>query len=329
MTAHILQDPALLHLWHPVLLSSRLGEAPAAVEVLNERLVVFRTSRGVHALKDLCIHRGVPLSLGRVSGDEIVCPYHGWTYDACGKCTRIPSLPKGAAIPLKAATAAFRCREAYGIIWVCLGSPSTEEPVIGHSGLREDFVQVYMGPYEIAAAGPRVVENFLDVSHLMFVHGGLLGDSEFSEINDYRVHEAGGTLATDEIEVYQPDPDGRGVGVNTFYTYTIYHPLSVSLTKRIEGCEDRFQLYLFVLPRNLGSSTAFMIMERNYALDEPEETFIAFQDLLLEQDRVIVESQKPELLPLDLQAELHLRCDRLSIAYRKMLQSAGVTFGTQ
>jgi hypothetical protein len=42
----------------------------------------------------------------------------------------------------------------------------------------------------------------------------------------------------------------------------------------------------------------------------------------------IVESQRPELLPLDLQAELHLRSDRTAIAYRKWLKQLGLTFGT-
>jgi hypothetical protein len=46
------------------------------------------------------------------------------------------------------------------------------------------------------------------------------------------------------------------------------------------------------------------------------------------QDVPIVESQRPELLPLDLQAELHLRSDRTAIAYRKWLRELGLTFGT-
>jgi len=46
-----------------------------------------------------------------------------------------------------------------------------------------------------------------------------------------------------------------------------------------------------------------------------------------EQDRAIVESQRPELLPLDLQAELHLRSDRMAIAYRKWLREIGMRYG--
>jgi phenylpropionate dioxygenase-like ring-hydroxylating dioxygenase large terminal subunit len=55
---------------------------------------------------------------------------------------------------------------------------------------------------------------------------------------------------------------------------------------------------------------------------------LRFQDHVSEQDRVIVESQRPELLPLDLQAELHLRSDRMAIAYRKWLRAIGLTYGT-
>jgi vanillate O-demethylase monooxygenase subunit len=66
----------------------------------------------------------------------------------------------------------------------------------------------------------------------------------------------------------------------------------------------------------------------NYGNEIPSEELISFQDRVTEQDRVIVESQRPELLPLDLQAELHLRSDRMAIAYRKWLQAIGFTYGT-
>jgi phenylpropionate dioxygenase-like ring-hydroxylating dioxygenase large terminal subunit len=55
---------------------------------------------------------------------------------------------------------------------------------------------------------------------------------------------------------------------------------------------------------------------------------IAFQDQIFAQDRPILESQRPELLPLDLQAELHLRSDRTAIAYRRWLRQLGVRTGT-
>ncbi len=60
----------------------------------------------------------------------------------------------------------------------------------------------------------------------------------------------------------------------------------------------------------------------------PDEELVRFQDEVTAQDKVVVESQRPELLPLDLQAELHLRSDRMAIAYRKWLREIGFTYGT-
>jgi vanillate O-demethylase monooxygenase subunit len=185
-----------------------------------------------------------------------------------------------------------------------------------------------MGPYELAAAGPRIVENFLDVSHLMFVHEGLLGDSKFPEIQDYRANEYKGVLRTDEIVVFQPDADGRGTRMNSHYTYEVYGPFTAALIKRNPDNGEMFHLFLMVLPMTEQKSRAYMLKARNYDKDAPDGAFIAFQDTLIEQDRVMVENQKPELLPLDLQAELHLKCDRMSIAYRQRLKQWGVTFGT-
>lgn len=322
-----IQDIALIHEWHPVLLSSALTDKPEAVVVLGEKVAIFRTAQGVHAFKDLCIHRGVPLSLGKVSGDELVCAYHGWSYNTCGTCTKIPSLPKEQAIPSKAKAYVYACVEAHGLIWVCLGTPVGPLPKVS-AYVPMGFKEVFMGPYTLQAAGPRIIENFLDVSHLMFVHEGLLGDSEFAEINDYRVMEEDGVLRSEEIIVYQPDADGTGRGVNSRYVYEVFGPLCVAFTKRDDVSDHIFRLFLMVLPVTEQTSVAYMLKQRNYAYDEPDEVFIQFQDRLIEQDRIMVENQKPELLPLDLQAELHLKCDRLSIAYRKRLRELGVTFGT-
>ena len=66
----------------------------------------------------------------------------------------------------------------------------------------------------------------------------------------------------------------------------------------------------------------------NYGDEVTDEDLLRFQDRVTEQDRAVVESQRPELLPLDLQAELHLRSDRMAIAYRKWLREIGFIYGT-
>ena len=68
-------------------------------------------------------------------------------------------------------------------------------------------------------------------------------------------------------------------------------------------------------------------MAMNYAHDQPAETLIEWQDEIFGQDRPILESQQPALLPLDPDAELSMRPDRTAVAYRRWLDSLGVRFG--
>jgi vanillate O-demethylase monooxygenase subunit len=96
----------------------------AAVTVLGERVVVVRLGGGLSAFRDLCVHRGSALSVGKVvDGDRLECRYHGWTYDREGACVRIPARP-GMAIPSKARVRRYDAAEHVGLIWVCLEGPA-------------------------------------------------------------------------------------------------------------------------------------------------------------------------------------------------------------
>lgn len=86
-------------------------------------------------------------------------------------------------------------------------------------------------------------------------------------------------------------------------------------------------IFLSVTPASELVSHGWFIVALNYGTQSDDE-IRAFQDRVAMQDLPIVESQRPERLPLDLQAELHLRSDRVAIAYRRMLSEIGMTFGT-
>ena len=86
---------ALAPFWYPVAFSRDVLAAPYAARLLDERVVVYRLADGtVSAARDICYHRGVPLSMGHVEGDEIICKYHGLRYDREGRCVCIPAHPK-------------------------------------------------------------------------------------------------------------------------------------------------------------------------------------------------------------------------------------------
>src|SRR5690348_11307253 len=92
--AVMIDDPVLIHDWHPVAAAADLPAGkPLGVRLLGEDVVLWRAGSTVLAWQDLCIHRGTRLSLGRIAGDTIECPYHGWTYGTDGRCVAIPAHP--------------------------------------------------------------------------------------------------------------------------------------------------------------------------------------------------------------------------------------------
>src|SRR5581483_1805650 len=110
--------------WHPVLSAQKLRRRPTAVRLHGTNLVLFRTSSGpIGALEDCCPHRRMKLSLGRVLGDRLECPYHGWTF-GCRGDGRSPSTPR-----LRASAHCFDAREHLGIVWVKSAVSQPEFPI--------------------------------------------------------------------------------------------------------------------------------------------------------------------------------------------------------
>jgi phenylpropionate dioxygenase-like ring-hydroxylating dioxygenase large terminal subunit len=334
-----LNDPLLLKHWFLVAWSSDIATGQIVpFRLLGRDLVLWRSSTQLHCWLDLCIHRGAKLSLGIVQlsradddqrSDCLVCPYHGWKYAESGQCVHIPAHPDFVP-PAKARAQSHHVRERYGAVWVCLGELEDDPPEFPFAETA-GFRTVPAGPYRFNALGPRVIENALDVAHLGYVHAGLLGDPQRLEIEDYEVEDGPSGPEAKQISIWQPNPDGTGRGAMITYHYWICAPLTMAFEKTgDEGRVDsrRFAILAQVFPIDSERSEMRMLMCMNYGGEFSDEELRAFQDRVTEQDRLIVESQRPELLPLDLQAEFHLRSDRMAIAYRRWLRSIGLRYGT-
>jgi len=321
----MISDPVLISEWHPVARAADVPDgAVTAARLLGEDVVLWRSGGKVMGWQDLCLHRGAKLSLGRVvAGDCLQCPYHGWIYDAAGKCVKIPAHPSQVP-PARAKTKAYAVREAYGWIWLSFGEKPAalpDFPEWGRAGIRN----FSYGPVRVAAAGPRIIENFLDVSHLPIVHAGILGVASHAEIGRYTVTRSAGGVRAEDIEIFQPDPDGSGTDGTALYTYEVRHPLTAYLTKK--AGKARFTMMITAAPVDEASSFAWILFSLEDTASSDAEAMEWMHRVFI-QDVPIVESQRPEKLPLDLQAELHLNSDRTSIAYRQWLGEIGLTFGT-
>ena len=324
-------DPVLLNDWHVVAASADLPAGSIRPGLLLGReLALWRTADGsVVAWEDRCPHRGVRFTIGALdaAGASLTCRYHGWRFDQHGQCVEVPAQP-GASLPAHAAARAYAVREAYGLVWVCLGVPAHE--VLPFPEYHDEHLRkVVCGPYDVGAAGPRIVENFLDMSHFGTVHGGILGDTEHMSVVDYQVERRpeGGIVAS-QCFAWQPRSNSLAdSGGMVEYTYRVVRPLCAILTKIPETVDGfREAISLHVSPLDETRSRVWIILAMTNFVQSDAE-LRGFQDTIFLQDLPILENQVPVRLPLDPAAEVSVRADRSSVAYRRYLRDVGLRHG--
>ena len=327
-----LRDPVLHGDWHAVGWSDAVvtGSVTAS-QLLDTPLAIWRDSASqVHVWEDRCPHRGTRFSIGTQQGDTLRCAYHGWTFGVDGRCRHIPALASLSETPAKACATRFEVQERYGLIWVCLGTPTLELPKFPE--FDDDALRkVDCGPYEVHSSAPRIVENFLDMAHFAFVHTGILGTQDHAEIVDYDVQRFDnpqwglGILAT-RCRAWQPQASKAATSAGDVeYSYRVPRPLCAILTKQLASGPTE-AIALFLQPLTEVATRVWIIL----ALDDFEssdEALRQFQDRIFLQDQPILESQSPARLPLIPGAEVSVVCDRMSLAYRNYLREMSLRYG--
>ena len=107
--------------WFPVARSAQVGTTPLPVGAGGQAYVVVRLRPGaeVTALPARCPHRLVPLAQATVVDGQVQCPYHGWRFDAEGRCQEIPSLgPAGTPPPRADLATPWAVEERDGWVWL-------------------------------------------------------------------------------------------------------------------------------------------------------------------------------------------------------------------
>ncbi|MCC5642606.1 aromatic ring-hydroxylating dioxygenase subunit alpha [Nostoc sp. CHAB 5824] len=322
-------DNFLKNDWHVVAQSKDLQQGKILkARLLGEDLVLWRSGDEALAWQDRCPHRGASLARGWVKEDTVVCPYHGFAFNNSGHCVHVPAHPdQPPPKRSRACVQTFHVQERYGFVWVCLGTPQKDVPFFPEWEDSSNYQKFCFGPDRYLSSAPRALENFIDVNHIPYVHGGTLGQPEQAMMGEYKVEVNEDGIKVSEVNVWQVDPGLSGQeGKADSAGLHILRPFTVCL--RRGSPERRLTIFFLITPVDEEECVAWRWMFLNEPQEVLENEFRGFVNTIISEDITAVESQRPKRLPLDLQAEFHLPSDRTTIAYRKWLKKLGVTFGT-
>jgi len=229
-------------------------------------------------------------------------------------------------------TTALPLQEAFTIVFTTLSDRPRPMPIIAEFD-EPDRRVVNCGSVGVQTSPFRIVENFLDMAHFCFVHTDILGSIDETEVLKYQteLREDVDEIWATDCKFFQPaaskSASDAAVGQITEYIYRITSPFSVMLYKSAMGYEDRLDaICLFIQPKSEIDCIAYMPMA---LLDEVSSTtgMIDFQQTIFLQDRIILENQRPKLLPLSPRHEMPTRADLSSVVYRRWLKAKGLRFG--
>ena len=174
--------PFPLNAWYVAAWSHEVGRRePLARTICNKRMVLWRKSDGtIAALEDACWHRRLPLSMGWLEDDDIVCRYHGLAFDGKGQCTRMPSQDKTNPV---ARVGTYPVLERFRFVWVWAGDPALADPaLVPDLHWNDDPEWAGDGKTMFAKCDYRLfIDNLMDLTHESFVHATSIGNKHVAE----------------------------------------------------------------------------------------------------------------------------------------------------
>ena len=222
-----------INAWYAAAYDVELGRSLLARTVCKQKLALYRKQDGsAVALEDACWHRLMPLTLGRIEGDEVVCGYHGLVYNAQGRCTHMPSQE---TINPSACVRSFPVVERHRFVWVWPGDASLADPALvpdlhwnDDAGWAGDgkMIRVHCD-YRL------VIDNLMDLTHETFVHGSSIGQRAVAEAPFVATHGDRTATVTRWMENIDAPP---------FWAGQIQHALGY------QGPVDRWQIIRFEAP---------------------------------------------------------------------------------
>jgi phenylpropionate dioxygenase-like ring-hydroxylating dioxygenase large terminal subunit len=326
----VTQQPLLRRFWYPVIPVVLLKSGPKAFTLLGRELVLWLDGAGTPvAMDDRCPHRHAKLSKGWVQDGQLLCGYHGWTYNAEGRCTRIPQ--KGDDDPSRICVPRHRTAERYGYVWVAL-----EEPLADLPELEEDGAPGYRRIYEFyepwKCSGLRLMENSFDNAHFSFVHRntfGKLDAPEPSRMNLTPFADGLGFTMDTVVPVKNVPLSERSLNMPGV-AETVRHNTGVWWMPFCRKLRMQYPtklvhtIFTAATPIDDHSSQIVQIAYRNDTEAEAKAAdIIAFDRAVVTEDRDILESTTYDT-PVDLarRDELHMASDAPGLLMRRQLLAA-------
>lgn len=326
--------------WYVVASTDEISDIPLARTVCGEHIVLFRQTDGtIVALADRCPHRGYPLSLGAVVGDEIQCGYHGLRFDGCGTCTWAPLQNN---IPSRANVETYPLATTGPWIWVWIGDPSAPDPdkLTALPWLdNPDWAEVH-GMEPLAARYSLLIDNLLDLSHESFLHAGLIGTPEVAVTPiETRVDEDADVVYVErhmesvECPPFYSDTTGLSTPIDRWQDIE-YHPVgcyilhsrvaAAGVVPRPDGADPgaaHLTVLYAITPVDEHNTMDFWALARDFAVGDSaiDEYLARMNREVILQDVRALDLLEQRLAAEDDPSEVSLKIDTGALAARRMI----------
>jgi phenylpropionate dioxygenase-like ring-hydroxylating dioxygenase large terminal subunit len=280
------ETPFVFDCWYIAARSEELGRQLLSRRLLGIDVLLYRRLDGTTAaISNRCPHRSAPLSMGRLEGDDVVCGYHGFTFDGKGTCIRVPSqaeAPKGLAV------AGYATVERGPFVWIWLGDQSrADENLIPAQEWPPESGFTYLdGYFPVKCNYLALHENVLDLTHVPFLHGEHNATLQFAQENgEISVTDLTVTIARSEFDRTAPPHYAASIGstnkkVNRHsssrFLSPAYHAAQTMIELRKPAAGERKQYFFHIIhaftPETAHSSHYFWLNARDSSIDRPDVT---------------------------------------------------------
>jgi phenylpropionate dioxygenase-like ring-hydroxylating dioxygenase large terminal subunit len=171
--------------WYAILESKEIRPGKIiGVTRMGEKMVAWRNNKGeLSVMSDKCPHRGVALSAGKVTGDCLQCPFHGFEFDSSGACKHVPANGRTSEAPKALRVHGYPVREENGFVYIWWGEAQSDlPPVPWFESIGQEMVFTTIKDHW-ANHYARAIENQLDVIHLPFIHHNTIGRGNKTLVN--------------------------------------------------------------------------------------------------------------------------------------------------